>query len=69
MIAKMDRRPAGRDSCAATRVSTAQILIDESLVGTYICARSNRGRPSEFLLYEIAGPAPGTLKIRDLTWQ
>jgi hypothetical protein len=47
MIAKMDRRPAGRDGCAAARASTAKILIDESLVGTYICVRTNRGRYSE----------------------
>jgi hypothetical protein len=69
MIAKMDKRPAGRDGCAAARVSTAKILIDESLVGTYICARTNRSRYSEFNIYEIAGPAPGTVRIRFVTWQ
>jgi len=69
MIAKMEKRPAGRDGCAAARVSTAKIPIDESSVGTYVCARTNRGRYSEFSIYEIAGPAPGTVRIRFVTWQ
>jgi beta-lactam-binding protein with PASTA domain len=69
VIAISGKRPAGRDGCATARLSTKRILVDDSLVNTYICARTNRGRTSEFLPYELVGPAPGTLRIRYLTWQ
>jgi len=69
VIAIGGKRPAGREACAAARLSNKRILVDEALVGTYICARTNRGRHSEFLLYEIAGSSPGTFRIRFVTWQ
>ena len=55
-IAKMDKRPAGRDGCAAARVSTAKIHIDESLVGTYICARTNAAVIRNFYFTSSPGP-------------
>lgn len=70
VLAVGGKRSAGRDGCAgASFSSNMRVMINQATIGSFICARTNRGRLAELVPYELAGNAALTLRIRYVTWQ
>lgn len=55
----------GFTGCNAESFSTAKIALDDAPVGTYICAKTNEGRISQFRVNGFVGT---TMKIGYTTW-
>lgn len=68
-IAKVGTTLVGQGSCAAAPLSNARININDLPVGSYVCARTNQGRYSQFQINAAVGPSPGKLVIRYTTWR
>ncbi len=68
-IAVGDRGARGYDGCARARFSQSRVPLKSLPVGSYICAKTNEGRISQFRILEIAPGHPTTLRIRFTTWR
>lgn len=68
-IAVGDRSARGYDGCARARYSQSRVPLKSLPVGSYICAKTNEGRISQFRILEIAPGHPTTLRIRFTTWR
>ncbi|HQA28453.1 MAG TPA: hypothetical protein PLA02_04460 [Brevefilum fermentans] len=55
----------GMSDCIGASLSTTSIPLSSSLVGTYVCYRTNEGRPGAFRVNELTGT---TIKIGYTTW-
>lgn len=64
-----DRSNRGRDGCAAARYSAARVSLRDVPVGSYICARTNQGRISQFRVNGVSRGSPRTLSLGYTTWQ
>ncbi len=64
-----NRSNRGAAGCAAARMTTERVSLSDLPVGSYICARTNEGRVSQFRINAISGGSPKTLSIGFTTWQ
>lgn len=64
-----NRTNRGQAGCAAARFSANRVSIRDIPVGSYICARTNEGRISQFRVNAISGGSPKTLSLGYTTWQ
>jgi len=58
----------GMYDCIGASLSDARIPIASAPVGTYVCYRTNQGRPGVFRVNELSGSPSQTLKIGFTTW-
>ena len=63
-----DRSNRGFDGCSRARMSRDRVSLRDIPVGSYICARTNEGRISQFRVNAISGGSPKTLSIGYTTW-
>jgi len=68
-IGVVGRRSVGRDGCDSVRLSERRVSLRDMPEGTYVCARTNRGRYAQFRVNAEAGPSPGELRIGYTTWE
>jgi hypothetical protein len=54
--------------CLGASLSTTRFPIGSAPVGTYVCYRTNEGRPGAFRVNELTSDAMQILKIGFTTW-
>ena len=64
-----NRTNRGAAGCAAARMSTSRVSLSDLPVGSYVCARTNEGRISQFRVNGISPGSPKTLSIGFTTWR
>lgn len=64
-----DRTNRGAAGCAVARFTTDRVSLRDIPVGSYVCARTNEGRISQFRVNAISPGSPKTLSIGFTTWQ
>lgn len=64
-----DRSNRGAAGCAGARFTTDRVSLRDIPVGSYVCARTNEGRISQFRVNGLSGGSPKTLSIGFTTWQ
>ena len=64
-----DRSNRGAAGCAAARMTTERVSLRDIPVGSYICARTNEGRISQFRINAVSAGSPKTLSIGFTTWR
>lgn len=64
-----NRRNRGFDGCRGARFTTDRVSLRDIPVGSYICARTNEGRISQFRVNAVSGGSPKTLKLGYTTWR
>ncbi|KRS12891.1 hypothetical protein XM53_10035 [Roseovarius atlanticus] len=64
-----DRRNRGFDGCRGARFSANRVSLRDIPVGSYICAKTNEGRISQFRVNAVSGGSPKTLSLGYTTWQ
>lgn len=62
-------RNRGFAGCSRASYSARRIPVSGLRVGTYICARTNDGRISEFRINRISGSANTTVRLGYTTWR
>lgn len=68
-IAVGDRSNRGFDGCSAASFSSARVSLADIPVGSYVCAKTNEGRISQFRVNAISGISPKNLSLGYTTWQ
>ncbi|QKV19859.1 hypothetical protein [Oricola thermophila] len=64
-----DRSNRGAAGCATARYTGNRVSLRDLPVGSYICARTNEGRISQFRINGLSGGSPKTLSIGFMTWR
>ncbi len=64
-----DRSNRGAAGCAGARMTGDRVSISDLPVGSYVCARTNEGRITQFRVNAISAGSPKTLSIGYTTWQ
>ena len=64
-----NRSNRGAAGCAAARMTTERVSLSDLPVGSYVCARTNEGRISQFRINAISPGSPKTLSIGFTTWR
>ncbi|WP_421855883.1 hypothetical protein [Oricola sp.] len=64
-----NRANRGAAGCAAARMTTDRVSLSDLPVGSYVCARTNEGRISQFRVNGVSPGSPKTLSIGFTTWQ
>lgn len=68
-IAVGNRRNRGFEGCSRARFSRNRVSLRDLPVGSYVCAKTNEGRISQFRVEAISRSAPKTLRLRFTTWR
>lgn len=63
-----NRRNRGFAGCSAARFSADRVSLRDIPVGSYICARTNEGRITQFRVNAVSGGSPKTLSLGYTTW-
>lgn len=63
-----DRRNRGFEGCRGARFTSDRVSLRDIPVGSYICAKTNEGRISQFRVNAVSGGSPKTLKLGYTTW-
>lgn len=64
-----NRSNRGAAGCAVARMTSDRVSLRDIPVGSYICARTNEGRISQFRINALSGGSPKTLSIGYTTWR
>jgi hypothetical protein len=64
-----DRSNRGYAGCSTARYSSNRVSLRDIPVGSYICARTNEGRISQFRINKVSHGTPKTLSIGYTTWK
>lgn len=64
-----DRRNRGFAGCSGARFTADRVSLRDIPVGSYICARTNEGRISQFRVNGVSGGSPKTLSLGYTTWR
>ena len=64
-----NRSNRGRDGCSRARLSNNRVSLRDVPVGSYVCAKTNEGRISQFRVNRLSGGSPKTLSIGYTTWR
>jgi len=64
-----NRANRGAAGCASARMTRDRVSLSDLPVGSYICAKTNEGRISQFRINALSGGSPKTLSIGFTTWQ
>lgn len=64
-----DRSNRGLAGCASARMTTDRVSLGDMPTGSYVCARTNEGRVTQFRVNAISPGSPKTLSIGYTTWQ
>ncbi len=68
-LAVGDRSNRGYDGCSAATFTTDRVPLIFLPVGSYVCARTNEGRISQFRLNNVVISLPVVLSLGYTTWQ
>lgn len=64
-----DRSNRNYRGCADARYTTNRVSLRDIPVGSYVCAKTNKGRVSQFRVNRISGGSPKTVTIGYTTWK
>lgn len=64
-----DRTNRGYVGCSTARFTSNRVSLRDIPVGSYVCARTNEGRISQFRVNKITSGTPKTLSIGFTTWK
>lgn len=64
-----NRANRGLAGCSSARFNANRVSIRDIPVGSYVCARTNEGRISQFRVNALSGGSPKTLSLGYTTWQ
>ncbi len=64
-----NRSNRGYAGCSQARFSTNRVSLRDIPVGSYVCARTNEGRISQFRVNRVSHGTPKTLSIGYTTWK
>ena len=64
-----NRSNRGYAGCSTARYSSNRVSLRDIPVGSYICARTNEGRISQFRVNKVSHGTPKTLSIGYTTWK
>ena len=68
-LAIAGNRSVNLAGCKRLPLSNRSIPLSAVPVGTYVCAKTDQGRYSQFRINSRVGPSPGTLNIGYTTWK
>ena len=68
-IAVAGKRSVNLAGCKRLPLSNRSISLSAVPVGTYVCAKTDQGRYSQFRINSRVGPSPGKLNIGYTTWK
>lgn len=68
-IAIAGNRSVNLAGCKRLPLSSRSISLSALPVGTYVCAKTDQGRYSQFRINKRVGPSPGKLHIGYTTWK
>ncbi len=68
-IAVAGNRSVNLAGCKRLPLSNRSIPLSAVPVGTYVCAKTDQGRYSQFRINHRVGPSPGMLNIGYTTWK
>ncbi len=68
-LAVAGNRSVNLAGCKSLPLSSRSIPLSAVPVGTYVCAKTDQGRYSQFRINSRVGPSPGTLRIGYTTWK
>jgi len=69
MLGVGDRTNRGHAGCSAARFTANRVSLRDIPAGSYICARTNEGRISQFRVNRLSGGSPRMLSLGYTTWQ
>jgi len=64
-----NRSNRGLAGCRSARMNSNRVSLRDIPPGSYICARTNEGRISQFRVNGLSGGSPKTLSLGYTTWQ
>lgn len=64
-----NRSNRGYAGCSGARFTSDRVSLRDIPVGSYICAKTNEGRISQFRVNGLSGGSPKTLSLGYTTWQ